>query len=200
MCRGWCFSGLQEDGELDFNSCSSSVSSHVRTPVLDIDDEVETGSAIENRGLPEGVPAPEYPRWRKAGLSSAYNKACPEQCGLAGCSAPKERNSSPDVGQHSSESSEDFSDISEDSDIFNLCVEPKKGWTTEQDVDLTNVQYIAGLLRDDPLAPADPEDVNAELDWKDVQSGAALPRAHCAFRGFEQSHLHISRDVLQVAC
>ena len=143
----------------------------------------DTNSEHKFWELPEGVPRPAERRPPKTIMSSAFNKHSNNDHGVE-----NNKCSTPDVGQHSSESSEDFSDISEDSDIFNLCVEPKKGWTTEQDVDLTYVQYIAGLLRDDPLVPADPEDVNAEFDWKDVHSGAALPRAHCAFRGFEQDH------------
>lgn len=58
-----------------------------------------------------------------------------------------------------------------------------KDWTTEQDKDADKIAEIARLLRRNPLVPPDPADATAERDWEDVQSGVALPRAHCAFRG-----------------
>ena len=79
--------------------------------------------------------------------------------------------------------SEEFSDISDDSDLFHLTVEPEKTWRTEQDADEANIVEIAMMLRLNPFVPADPTDPVAERDWEDVQSGVALPRAHCAFRG-----------------
>ena len=81
------------------------------------------------------------------------------------------------------EEGEDFSDISDDSDIFHLCVNPQKNWTTEQDADEAKIEHIASLLRRNPFAPPDPDDPRAERDWEDTQSGVAVPRAHCAFRG-----------------
>lgn len=78
---------------------------------------------------------------------------------------------------------EDFSDISDDSDIFHLCVNADKDWTTEQDRDAEKITEIATMLRCNPFVPPDPTDTAAERDWEDVQSGVALPRAHCAFRG-----------------
>ena len=60
---------------------------------------------------------------------------------------------------------------------------PHKDWTTEQDVDEAKIEEIAQLLRRNPFVPPDPEDPTAQRDWEDVQSGVALPRAHCAFKG-----------------
>ena len=95
-----------------------------------------------------------------------------------------------DLGESSSsstsndgEETEAFSDISDDSDIFHLCVNPEKDWITEQDVDEAKIEEIAQLLRRNPFVPPDPEDPTAQRDWEDVQSGVALPRAHCAFLG-----------------
>ncbi len=72
----------------------------------------------------------------------------------ADCVADKEGN----------ESSEEFSDIRDDSDIFNWQVDPSKSWMTEQDVDEGKIEYIASLLRRNPLVPPDPEDESAERD------------------------------------
>ena len=80
-------------------------------------------------------------------------------------------------------SSEDFSDISDDSDLDHLTVDPHKSWTTEQDEDQERIEHVAELLRKNPLLPYDPADPSAETDWCDVQSGVALPRAHCGFKG-----------------
>ena len=88
-----------------------------------------------------------------------------------------------DAEESSEASSEDFSDISDDSDIFNLKVDPAMTWCTEQDRDQRHIAYIATLLRKNPFVPANPKDPKAEEDWEDVQSGVALPRAHCAFKG-----------------
>ena len=82
-----------------------------------------------------------------------------------------------------SDTSEDFSDISDDSDIFHLCVDPAKTWITEQDRDENKIDQIAKLLRRNPFVPPDPEDETSTRDWLNVQSGVALPRAHCAFIG-----------------
>ena len=79
--------------------------------------------------------------------------------------------------------SEDFSDISDDSDIFHLTVDPSKTWQTEQDKDFSCISFVSSLLRSNPLVPADPNDSKCETDWSDVQSGVVLPRAHCAFKG-----------------
>ena len=78
---------------------------------------------------------------------------------------------------------EEYSDISDDSDIFHLCVNAAKDWTTEQDKDAEKIEEIAKLLRRNPFVPPDPSDTTAERDWEDVQSGVALPRVHCAFSG-----------------
>ena len=84
-------------------------------------------------------------------------------------------------------SSEDFSDISDDSDLVHLTVDPHSGphktWWTEQDQDQERIEHVASLLRKNPLLPPDPADPTREIDWRDVQSGIALPRAHCGFKG-----------------
>ena len=52
---------------------------------------------------------------------------------------------------------------------------------TEQDADLERIQRLANLLRPCPRLPTDP--TVPEQDFKDLDSGVALPLAHCAFRG-----------------
>ena len=56
-------------------------------------------------------------------------------------------------------------------------------WCTEQDEDQDHIWFVASLLRRNPLLPPDPADPSGEIDWCDVQSGIALPRAHCGFKG-----------------
>ena len=134
---------------------------------------------------PEGVPLPARPR------PSARLKFCDSFQARAKPSAgdgpdPRKQtdgSARSETATSDAESSEDFSDISDDSDLFHLTVDPAKNWTTEQDRDEEKICYIAKLLRRDPFVPPDPADAAAEEDWDGAQSGAALPRAHCAFRG-----------------
>ena len=78
---------------------------------------------------------------------------------------------------------DELSDVSSNSDMFHVEVDPLKSWTTEQDLDLTRISHVASLLRDRPLLPADANDPAGISSSVDVQSGIALPRYHCAFRG-----------------
>ena len=111
------------------------------------------------------------------GLHAAPSKASPASDVLR-------RDAEAEDAEESSEaSSEDFSDISDDSDIFHLTVDPSKTWCTEQDEDHERICYVSSLLRRNPLLPPDPGDPEGQTDWSDVQSGIALPRAHCGFKG-----------------
>ena len=49
------------------------------------------------------------------------------------------------------------------------------------------MQRLAHLLRPRPRLPLDPEDHSKEFE--DLDSGVALPLAHCAFRGCAWMHL-----------
>ncbi len=77
--------------------------------------------------------------------------------------------------------SDEFSDVSSDSDIFHAEVFPMKEWTTEEDKELERVDVVKALLRSRPLLPPHPED--AGQDYVDVQSGVSFPLAHCAVKG-----------------
>ena len=57
---------------------------------------------------------------------------------------------------------------------------------------MEHIRYVASLLRRNPFVPVDPTDPSAEADFQDVQSGIALPRAHCAFKGC--SYVNDSKD------
>ena len=77
----------------------------------------------------------------------------------------------------------DTSEESDASDFLHVEALPKdaRTWVTEQDADLERIQRLANLLRPCPRLPTDP--TVPEQDFKDLDSGVALPLAHCAFRG-----------------
>ncbi len=77
--------------------------------------------------------------------------------------------------------SEAFSDISDDSDLFEVSAKQEKTWTTRQDLELQAIREIAADLRDHPLLPPDPDD--PDQDFLLLHDGIKLPAAHCAFRG-----------------
>ena len=73
------------------------------------------------------------------------------------------------------------SEVSSDDDMFNVAVDPRKDFVTDEDVKLQRVDELAALLRRHPLLPSDPR--NPTEPYMDVQSGVRLPLLHCAFRG-----------------
>ena len=77
--------------------------------------------------------------------------------------------------------SDEFSDVSSDSDIFHSEVLATKTWITEEDKELESIDVVKSLLRARPLLPPDPQDPNR--DYVDVQSGINFPLAHCAVKG-----------------
>ena len=77
--------------------------------------------------------------------------------------------------------SDEFSDISSDSDIFHAEVFPMKEWTTDEDKELERIDVVKSLLRARPLLPPHPED--ADRDYIDVESGVNFPLLHCAIKG-----------------
>ena len=77
--------------------------------------------------------------------------------------------------------SDEFSDVSSDSDIFNAEVFPMKDWTTDEDKELERIDVVKSLLRARPLLPPHPED--AGRDYTNVESGLNFPLAHCAIKG-----------------
>ena len=148
---------------------------------------IETESNITDK--PPDVPSnPDFVARDKGKkkFCAAFNKESQKQADNHEKSKTQEQcscNGKEDAETGSEASTEDFSDISDDSDIFHLTVDPVKCWNTEQDQDVSRISYIASLLRANPLLPPDPSDAKHESDWCDVQSGVALPRAHCAFSG-----------------
>ena len=76
---------------------------------------------------------------------------------------------------------EDFSDISDDSDLFNISVKEDKTWTTRQDHEIEAIQRISDDLRDHPMLPPDPTD--PDKDFTIIAAAIYYPPAHCAYRG-----------------
>ena len=76
---------------------------------------------------------------------------------------------------------EEFSDISDNSDIFHVSVDAAKTWCTPEDVDQKLVLQVKEHLRKFPLLPPDPLDPTRS--YTNVESCAKLPTLHCAFVG-----------------
>jgi hypothetical protein len=146
----------------------------------DADDDASIASTTSSRASSRSSHAPDAPPTALVRRSNDKNKFCSS---FNDASKHDDRQPTTDADLRSEASTEDFSDISDDSDIFHLTVDPSKSWCTEQDMDYDRIAYIATLLRDNPFVPPDPNDPTATKDFTDVQSGIALPRAHCAFRG-----------------
>ena len=155
-----------------------------KTLATNEDDDQRQGHELEDDAIkrqgavPPDVPKPTFARRERPKFCASYNSAscCPHK------TLPRSKEDD-DKTEDSGAMTEEFSDISDDSDIFHLIVDPDKTWMTDEDRDEQKIGYIASLLRQDPFVPPDPEDPIATLDWNDTQSGIALPRAHCAFRG-----------------
>ena len=74
-----------------------------------------------------------------------------------------------------------FSDISSDSDLFEVhCLEGAE-WKTEQDEELERIEQVAMHMRAHPLCPPHPS--NSYDSWLEIQHGVRLPDLHCAFAG-----------------
>ena len=95
-----------------------------------------------------------------------------EATSAAPCPVP---DNAPDAAQAGCEDSagewEDMSDVSDNSDIFHVEVDPEKPFTTAEDRLLSRCERLAGLLRDHPLLPLHPADTSTA--YTDVNSGAA---------------------------
>lgn len=188
----------EEDGS-SMTSSSSSSSSESDSSSRAHETETEVQASSEVAPVPPGCSRPEVPSPVKRKFCAAFKHehrpgCCPEPHAAEGEEAPDATpvyaqrgcpdNNAEEASEESDEvSSEDFSDISDDSDLFHLTVERKKTWVTEQDRDFAKIAEIGALLREDPFLPVDPSDPTGTRSFRDVQSGVALPRAHCAFVG-----------------
>ena len=76
---------------------------------------------------------------------------------------------------------ESLSDVSSDSDGFNVSCANSPKERTPQDVDLAHIGRIKNMLRRYPLLPPKPGD--STEDFMDVHSGVKFPVLHCAFSG-----------------
>ena len=76
---------------------------------------------------------------------------------------------------------ESLSDVSSDSDGFNVSCANSPKEQTPQDVDLAHIGRIKNMLRRYPLLPPKPGD--STEDFMDVHSGVKFPVLHCAFSG-----------------
>ena len=76
---------------------------------------------------------------------------------------------------------DEFSDVSDNSDIFHVAVEPDKTWFTSEDRDWRLIDELKLVLREFPLLPSDP--LNAEQSYMDVHSGVKFATVHFAIQG-----------------
>ena len=77
--------------------------------------------------------------------------------------------------------SDRFSDVSDDSDMFHVEVDPRRAFVTAEDRDLERIMALKAHLREYPLLP--PDAARAGSDFVSVETGARLPTCHCAFKG-----------------
>ena len=76
---------------------------------------------------------------------------------------------------------DDFSDVSDNSDLFHVEVDPEREFITAEDQDLEHIRTLAQHLRPYPLLP--PDGSKPGDSFMNVDSGARLPTCHCAFHG-----------------
>ena len=92
----------------------------------------------------------------------------------------------------SEKDADEFSDISDNSDLFHVEVDQSKSWCTPEDEDLITIRELKQHLREYSLLPADAPDANRS--FTDVHSGMRLPTTHCAFRGCRYCKDYTSRS------
>ena len=95
-------------------------------------------------------------------------------------------------GDEEDDGVDDFSDISDDSDLFHVEAKDVGAPRTDEDKDDAIVDSIVPHLRDRPLLPPDGRYVKEDKVFGDtatdrgrleMQSGCAMPKLHCAFKG-----------------
>ena len=85
-----------------------------------------------------------------------------------------------------------FSDVSDNSDLFNVAIDEDLDYVTSEDQDLRRIEALKEHLRDYPLLPLQSGD--EEATFMDVDSGQRLPMCHCAFRGCSASTTRFPDD------
>ena len=78
---------------------------------------------------------------------------------------------------------DEWSDVSDNSDIFHVSAKPSQVSRTDEDEDLRIVESIVPYLREYPLLPADGADPENKKSFTEVSSAMRLPLLHCGFRG-----------------
>ena len=104
-----------------------------------------------------------------------------------GCPRPEvpddERTHSQESSQPDDQDIDEFSDISDNSDVFHVEAIPSQEPRTDEDKDLRICQSIVPHLREHVLMPVDGRDDAKERSFIDTHSGMRLPLLHCSFRG-----------------
>ena len=76
---------------------------------------------------------------------------------------------------------DEFSDVSSNSDLFHVAVNPSRSFITYEDKDFQYVLDLVDKLRDYPLMPPSCDDGTGS--HMEVDSGVRFPCCHCAFKG-----------------
>ena len=100
------------------------------------------------------------------------------------------RDDEDDAGSATSTDAGALSDSSVESDaedMFRVKALPRdaRAWVTPQDEETDRIALLAARLRDQPLLPCHPDDVEGVRDFDDVRlldAAVHLPLVHCAFR------------------
>ena len=86
------------------------------------------------------------------------------------------------------ENFDEFSEISDNSDLFHVeavsAAEPR----SDEDADLRICEEIMVHLREHPLMPVDGRDTMKTTSFTDTHSGVRLPLCHCSFKGCDWSY------------
>ena len=82
---------------------------------------------------------------------------------------------------------DDFSDVSDDSDLFHVEAKVVDEPRTDEDREMAIVDSIAPHLRDHPLLPPDGRDTKHQVSFgirdRDMKSCHRFPVLHCGFKG-----------------
>jgi predicted small metal-binding protein len=98
---------------------------------------------------------------------------------------PEEHNEAPPVPAEDDIELDEFSDISDNSDIFHVEVLPSEVPRTPEDADIQRISQLKHHMRRYPLLPAHP--LKEGETYMDVDSCVRLPSVHCAFVGCKWS-------------
>ena len=154
----------------------------VEAPSVNIGEQRQTPEADADRGKETGKPEkPDAPA--DTGEAAATSKD-DVPMGNADDVGAAEEESVPAEDQNFDE----FSEISDNSDLFHVEAVQAEEPRTDEDADLRLCEEIMVHLREHPLMPVDGRDTMKTESFTDTHSGVRLPLCHCSFKGCDWSY------------